>query len=158
MKGHQADEKMQRQLNLITGAQTRLRKKAEKERLEAEYSGKLEGAVAMAIKPVQEGASEPWWEIILFNNSADAAKRFDALRKKKPHLGQDLPAGLGLEQHRWRAPTPGVDELRMAASGENHEAQHEGQQNFIVDHMCPGRNARRKRPMHLLGMLDFAPT
>ncbi len=38
-------------------------------------------------QPVQEGASRALVEIILFSNSADAAKRFDALRKKKPHLG-----------------------------------------------------------------------
>lgn len=154
MKGHQADEKITAATNLITGANAKLRKKAEKERLEAEYSGKLEGAVAKAISQFKKAHPEPWWEIILFNNSADAAKRFDALRNKKPHLGQ-IYTGLG-SNNTVDGADARVDELRMAASGENL-ALMKGNKNFIVTYV-PGAERAAETPNAPLGDLDFAPT
>jgi len=149
MKGHPSDAAVATALHGVTGKKTIAKKKAE---VNAGYAKILASTVAKIVSRFKKDNPGPWWEIILFNNSAEDAAAFDELRKRKSHLG-GLYTGLGSSKKDDVTKT-NVDELRMAASLENLEAMKD-EKGFIVTYV-PGAERPFDSPKAPLGELGFA--
>jgi len=114
----------------------------------AEYSEKLRIGVAKIVSKFKKANPLPHWEIILFNNDKDDAKKFGDLRTYKSHLG-GVYTGLGSNSPKI-GKQANVDELRVSASTPNLK----NEKDFIVTYV-PGAERPFDSPNSKLGELDF---
>lgn len=114
----------------------------------ADYGQKLLTNVAKIISKFKKANPQPYWEIILFNNEKDDAKKFGELRTRKSHLG-GLYTGLGSNSTKHGREAK-VDELRVSAATTNLLTE----KNFIVTYV-PGAERPFDTPNAKLGALEF---